>query len=94
MIERRVVVTGLGVVTPVGCDTATFWSNLKNGVSGIDRITFFDPAEFDCQIAGEARDFNPTGVFKNPKEIRRNDRYVLLAMGAAKMATKNMRPTK
>jgi 3-oxoacyl-[acyl-carrier-protein] synthase II len=86
MTERRVVVTGLGVVTPVGCDTATFWSNLKNGVSGIDRITFFDPAEFDCQIAGESRDFNPAGVFKNPKEVRRNDRYVLLAMGAAKMA--------
>jgi 3-oxoacyl-[acyl-carrier-protein] synthase II len=84
--ERRVVITGMGVVTPIGQDLETFWGNLRNGVSGIGRIQAFDTSAFDCQIAGEIRDFDPKKYFKNPKDIRRTDRYTHLAMAAAKMA--------
>jgi 3-oxoacyl-[acyl-carrier-protein] synthase II len=84
--ERRVVITGMGVVTPIGQDLETFWRNLRNGVSGIGRIQAFDTSAFDCQIAGEIRDFDPKKYFKNPKDIRRTDRYTHLAMAAAKMA--------
>src|ERR1700719_2328159 len=89
MPERRVVITGIGVVTPLGNDLETFWSNLKNGVSGIGRIQAFDTSAFDCQIAGEVRDFDPKSVFKNAKDVRRTDRFSQLAMGAAKMAIKD-----
>jgi 3-oxoacyl-[acyl-carrier-protein] synthase II len=84
--DRRVVITGLGVVTPVGNDLETFWSALKKGKSGIGRITAFNIAQYDCQIAGEVRNFDPKPVFKNPKDVRRTDRFVQLAMGAAKMS--------
>ena len=84
--ERRVVITGMGVVTPIGQDLETFWRNLRNGVSGIGRIQAFDTSAFDCQIAGEIRDFDPKTYFKNPKDIRRTDRYTHLAMAASKMA--------
>jgi 3-oxoacyl-[acyl-carrier-protein] synthase II len=83
---RRVVITGLGVVTPVGNDLETFWANLRNGVSGIGRIQAFDTSAYDCQIAGEVRDFDPKNYFRNPKDVRRTDRYTHLAMAAAKMA--------
>jgi 3-oxoacyl-[acyl-carrier-protein] synthase II len=84
--DRRVVITGMGVVTPVGNDLETFWRNLRNGVSGIGRIQAFDTSAFDCQIAGEVRDFDPKNYFKNSKDVRRTDRYTHLAMAAAKMA--------
>jgi 3-oxoacyl-[acyl-carrier-protein] synthase II len=84
--NRRVVITGLGVVTPIGNDLDTFWSNLKNGVSGIRRIEALDPSPFDCQIGGEVRGFDPKPYFKNPKEVRRTDRFAQLAMAAAKMS--------
>jgi 3-oxoacyl-[acyl-carrier-protein] synthase II len=84
--NRRVVITGLGVVTPIGNDLDTFWRNLRNGVSGIGRIQAFDTSAFDCQIAGEIRDFEPKNYFKTPKDVRRTDRYTHLAMAAAKMA--------
>jgi 3-oxoacyl-[acyl-carrier-protein] synthase II len=86
MNERRVVITGLGVVTPIGNDLKTFWRNLLAGVSGIRRITAFDPAEYACKIAGEVQDFNPLQFFNNPKDVRRTDRYAHLLMAAAKMA--------
>ena len=57
---RRVVVTGVGVVSPVGNDKDTFWNNIKNGVCGIDKVTRFDASEFSCQLAGEVKDFEPT----------------------------------
>jgi 3-oxoacyl-[acyl-carrier-protein] synthase II len=85
-MNRRVVITGMGVVTPVGNDLETFWSNLRKGVSGIGRIQAFDTSAYDCQIAGEVRDFDPKNYFKNPKDVRRTDRYTHLAMAAAKMA--------
>ncbi|HXM74374.1 MAG TPA: beta-ketoacyl synthase N-terminal-like domain-containing protein, partial [Chthoniobacterales bacterium] len=84
--NRRVVITGMGVMTPLGNDLETFWSNLKNGVSGIRRIEAIDPSPFDCQIGGEVRDFDPKPYFKNPKDIRRTDRFAQLAMAAAKMS--------
>jgi len=87
--DRRVVITGLGVVTPVGNDLETFWTSLKEGKSGIGRITAFDISQYDCQIAGEVRNFDPKPFFNNPKDVRRTDRFVQLAMGAAKMSIKD-----
>jgi 3-oxoacyl-[acyl-carrier-protein] synthase II len=84
--DRRVVITGLGVLTPVGNDVETFWSNLKNGVSGIHTIDTFDTSAYDCKIGGQVRDFDPKPFFKNPKDVRRSDRFSQLAMAAAKMA--------
>ena len=86
MPERRVVITGMGLVTPVGNSIETFWSNLKNGVSGIRTIDAFDTTEYDCKIGGQVRDFDPKQFFKNPKDVRRTDRFTHLAMAAAKMA--------
>src|SRR5207302_323530 len=84
--DRRVVITGLGVVTPVGNDLETYWKSLVEGKSGIGRIQAFDISNYDCQIAGEVRNFDPKPFFKNPKDIRRTDRFVQLAMAAAKMS--------
>jgi 3-oxoacyl-[acyl-carrier-protein] synthase II len=86
MNDRRVVITGLGAVTPVGNDVETFWSNLKNGVSGIRLVEAFDTKDHDCKIAGEVRGFEPKRYFKNPKDLRRTDRFAQLAMAAARMA--------
>jgi beta-ketoacyl-acyl-carrier-protein synthase II len=84
--DRRVVITGLGAITPLGNDVETFWQNLKNGVSGIHRIEAFDTAAYDCKIGGEVRGFDPKAFFKNPKDVRRADRFAHLALAAAKMA--------
>src|SRR5271167_476877 len=86
MNDRRVVITGLGVVTPIGNELETFWSNLKNGVNGIRKIQAFDTNNYDSQIAGEVRDFEPKDFFKNVKDVRRTDRFTQLAMAAAKMS--------
>jgi 3-oxoacyl-[acyl-carrier-protein] synthase II len=84
--DRRVVITGLGAITPLGNDVETFWQNLKNGVSGIHKIEAFDTAAYDCKIGGEVRGFDPKAFFKNPKDVRRTDRFAQLALAAAKMA--------
>jgi len=84
--ERRVVITGLGLVTPVGSDLPAFWSNLTSGVSGIGPITAFDTTEFTCRIAGEVKDFDPLLYFKNSKDARHADRYTHFAMAAARKA--------
>jgi 3-oxoacyl-[acyl-carrier-protein] synthase II len=86
MADRRVVITGLGAITPLGNDVETFWSNLKNGVSGIRTIDTFDTSGYDCRIGGQVRDFDPKPFFKNPKDLRRTDRFTQLSMAAAKMA--------
>ncbi len=86
MADRRVVITGLGAITPLGNDVETFWSNLKNGVSGIRTIDAFDTSGYDCRIGGQVRDFDPKPFFKNPKDVRRTDRFTQLSMAAAKMA--------
>ena len=87
--DRRVVITGLGAITPVGNNVETFWSNLKKGVSGIRKIEAFDTTGYDCQIGGEVRGFDPKPFFGNPKDIRRTDRFAQLALAAAKMALEN-----
>ena len=85
---RRVVVTGLGAVTPIGNDTDTFWQAIKDGVCGIDRVTAFDPSEFKCQIAGEVKDFD-IEKYAEKKEARKMDRYTQFALAGAKMAFDN-----
>ncbi len=86
MFERRVVITGMGLLTPLGNDLKSFWRNLIAGVSGVGHITAFDTTNFDCKIAGEVRNYDPVPYFANPKDARRSDRYTQLMMGAAKMA--------
>src|SRR5208282_3156384 len=86
MSNRRVVVSGIGVVSPIGSDLKSFWENLVDGKSGIRQITQFDASTFDCHIAGEVPDFNPSLYFKNSKDVRRADRFAQLAMAAAKLA--------
>ena len=89
MNDRRVVITGMGVVTPLGSELEVFWDNLLKGRSGIGPITRFDTTDYDCRIAGEVRDFEPRNVFNNPKDVKRTDRFTQMAMGAAKMAMKD-----
>jgi 3-oxoacyl-[acyl-carrier-protein] synthase II len=89
MSERRVVITGVGVVTPIGSDIPTFWQNLTNGVSGISRFEAFDSTDYDCKIAGEIRGFNAASYFKNPKSTKRTDRFTQFAMAGAKMAVED-----
>jgi 3-oxoacyl-[acyl-carrier-protein] synthase II len=80
--ERRVVITGLGVISPVGTSVEPFWRNLTAGQCGVDRITLFDPAAFDCQIAAQVRQFNSVPAFPSPKDERRSDRYTKFALTA------------
>jgi 3-oxoacyl-[acyl-carrier-protein] synthase II len=87
--DRRVVVTGLGVVTPLGHDLNTFWQNLVAGQCGIDKISSFDASAFATQIAGEVKNFDPTPAFPSPKEIRRTDRYSQFGIYAAWSALKD-----
>ncbi len=82
---RRVVVTGLGVVSPVGTGHDTFWSALLRGTSGVGRVSSFDPTGFATKIAAEVHDFDPS-TFMDRKEARRNDRFVQFAYAAARMA--------
>nr|WP_325100877.1 beta-ketoacyl-ACP synthase II [Haloferula rosea] len=86
MNERRVVITGVGCVSPLGNDAESTWSGMKEGRSGIARITHLDPTPYGCQIAGEVKDFAADQYFKNPKDARRADRYVQLGVAAARMA--------
>jgi 3-oxoacyl-[acyl-carrier-protein] synthase II len=82
MSARRVVVTGVGAVTPLGLDVPSLWSALIAGRSGIRRIKSFDTSAFETQIAGEVQDFDPTRYFER-KEVRRADRFAQLAVAAA-----------
>ena len=86
MSERRVVITGIGVISPVGSDLATFWKNLTEGHSGISHYQSFDPVGFDCLIAGEVKGFEGAQWFKTPKDARRADRFAQFAMAGAKLA--------
>jgi 3-oxoacyl-[acyl-carrier-protein] synthase II len=74
-IDRRVVITGLGAVTPLGNDVATLWANLLAGKCGVERISLFDPASYITQIAAEVRGFDPLPAFPSPKDVRRSDRF-------------------
>src|ERR1700722_11272933 len=83
--DRRVVVTGLGVVTSIGHDVPSFWSSLVAGRIGVDRVTLFDPSAFACQIGAEVRNWEASQLM-DPKEARRNDRYTHFGFVAAKQA--------
>jgi 3-oxoacyl-[acyl-carrier-protein] synthase II len=85
MERRRVVVTGVGAITPVGNDVSSFWSSLTEGRSGIGLITQFDASETKTKIAGEVKGFDPETYFEK-REARRLDRYVQLFIGAAQQA--------
>ncbi|WP_374350899.1 beta-ketoacyl-ACP synthase II [Chitinimonas sp.] len=82
MSKRRVVVTGLGHISPVGNDVATGWANLLAGQSGISRITRFDPSDLACQIAGEVRGFDVT-QYISAKDARRMDTFIHYGIAAA-----------
>ncbi len=82
---RRVVVTGVGVTSPVGNDAESFWEALCAGRSGIDAVTAFDVSDFPTKIAGEVRDLDFTR-YVDPKDVRRSDRAILLGLVAARMA--------
>ena len=86
--ERRVVVTGMGAVTPVGNDVPAFWDGLVNGRSGISRITIFEPDRVASKVAGEVKGFEADQVMPK-KEVRRNDRYVHFAWAATAEAMRD-----
>ena len=87
MKDRRIVITGMGAVSPLGNSAAETWAAMKEGRSGITSIESLDTSSFPVHIAGEVKDFDPTPYFKqDPKAVRRCDRFELLAMGAATMA--------
>ncbi|WP_414698694.1 beta-ketoacyl-ACP synthase II [Peptacetobacter sp. AB845] len=84
-MKKRVVITGLGCVTPVGTGKEDFWVNIKSGVSGIDKITRFDYTNYQTQIAGEVKDFTPEDYISK-KELKKMDRFTQFAMVASKLA--------
>ena len=87
-MSRRVVVTGLGVVSPVGKDVNTFWDSLCSGKSGISRIESFDATNYPSKIAGEIKDIDFSGIVE-PKEVNRTDRNILFALFAAEQAVRD-----
>ncbi|MBI4310874.1 MAG: beta-ketoacyl-ACP synthase II [Chloroflexi bacterium] len=86
--RRRVVVTGMGAVTPLGQSVDAFWQNLVAGKSGIGPMTLCDPTAYPCRIAGEVKDWDPV-TFINVKEARRMARFTQLAVAAAQMAVQD-----
>lgn len=88
--NRRVVVTGLGIIAPNGIGIDQFWDSLVNGRSGISKITCFDASTYPSQIAGEVKEFNPTDYI-SPKNARRMDRFSQFAVVATKMALEDSR---
>jgi 3-oxoacyl-[acyl-carrier-protein] synthase II len=87
--DRKVVVTGLGAVTPLGNSVEEFWRNLVAGNCGVDKITAFDTSAYATQIAAEVKSFDPAPAFPSPKEIRRTDRYSQFGVHAAWQALKD-----
>ena len=83
--EHRVVVTGLGAVTPIGVGLEEFWEGLKTGRNGITRITHFDPTDFSSQMAAEVKNFDPE-KWIDPKSLRRMDRFTHFGVASSAMA--------
>ena len=83
--SRRVVITGLGAVTPIGNTVATYWAGLQSGANGVAPITLFDASKHACRFAAEVKDFDPSGVL-DPKETKRWDRFCQFGVVAAKEA--------
>ena len=84
-MTNRVVITGLGAISPIGIGKDAFWQGLLAGKSGIDKITHFDASDFKAQIAAEVKDFNAAD-FIDRKEAKRMDRYTQFAIAATKLA--------
>jgi 3-oxoacyl-[acyl-carrier-protein] synthase II len=89
MSQRRVVITGMGAVTPLGLDVPTTWANLIAGKSGVSPITSWDASKYDCRFAAQVKGFEPRKHFFNEKDARRADRYAQLAMASAKEAVRH-----
>lgn len=87
-MKRRVVITGLGAVTPIGNTVESFWNAAKEGKNGIDKITLFNTENFKVKVAAEVKDFNPEEIL-GKKEAKRIDRYTQLALVAAKECMKD-----
>jgi len=87
-MKRRVVVTGMGTINPIGNDAKTTWENAKNGINGIDFITRFDASNDDVKVAGEVKNFDFESYF-GPKQLKRMDRFVQMAMIASNEAIKD-----
>jgi len=85
MTKHRVVVTGIGVVTPIGIGRETFWDGLLAGRNGISRITLFDPSEFRSQMAGEVKEFHAED-WMDRKQAKRMDRFTHFGLVAADLA--------
>lgn len=90
MSSRRVVVTGMGAITPLGQSAEAFWENLLSGKSGIGPMTLCDPTDYPCKIAGEVRDFDPD-QYVNSREARRMARFSQLAVAAALSSVESAR---
>ena len=84
-MKRRVVITGAGVVSPIGHGKETFWSGIKEGKCGIDKLTRFDSSNYTCKITAEVKDFD-ISEYVDKKEAKRMDRYTHYAVAACKMA--------
>lgn len=83
--QRRVVVTGMGAITPIGNNIEEFWNNIKRGKSGIDPITYFDTTDYRCKLAAEVKDFDPT-QYMDKKSARRMEQFCQFAVAAAGQA--------
>ncbi len=88
MSKRRVVITGMGIVSPVGLTLDENWKNITNGVSGIEKIDIFDPSGYPCQVAGQVKGFDPSNYMPS-KDARRMDRFIQLGMAASLDAFKD-----
>src|SRR5262245_20241663 len=87
-MKRRVVVTGLGLITPLGTGMQKTWEAICKGASGIDRITSFDVSDYPVQMAGEVKDFD-LEAFIERKDIKKMDIFIQYALGAGTMAVEN-----
>ena len=87
-MKRRVVITGMGAITPLGIGVETFWNGIKEGKSGIDKIDRFDVEQFSVRFAGQVKDFDPANYMER-KEAKRMDRFVQFAIAASNMAVKD-----
>ena len=85
---KRVVITGIGAITPIGLSAETFCQNLCDGVNGIDEITRFDATEYKVKLAAEVKDFDPA-AFMEKAVARKNDRFVQFAIAAARQAVED-----
>ena len=88
---NRVVITGIGVISPVGNDAETFWENIKNGVCGIGKISKFDASNLSVSLDAEVKDFNPRDYFKAVVDIRRSDLFTQYAVAASEQAVSDSR---